>query len=230
MAYRSLPVAGTHDSRAQAGAGLQDLAAPGRRAPAARRHSPQTQGPSIRRVARVGVTRAVLGLAGVAGTNALGAPREAHLAAQTRAADRYRTVVDVYVLLQRSDGMILLLERSGTGYADGQLCPPSGHLEDGESVARCAVREAAEETGVDIDPADLVFTHVVHHRNPEGQGRIGIFFTATRWAGEPVNREPHKCAGLQWAEPARPPANTVPYTAAALAAIIRREAFSLDGW
>jgi 8-oxo-dGTP diphosphatase len=184
----------------------------------------------VRRVARPSLGLVVLRLAGVTGTNAPGAPREAYQAAQTRAALRYRAVVDVYVLLQRPDGMILLLERSGTGYADGQLCPPSGHLEDGESVAGCAVREAAEETGVDIDPADLVFTHVVHHRNPEGQGRVGIFFTATRWAGEPVNREPHKCAGLQWADLAKPPANAVPYTAAALAAITRREVFSLDGW
>ena len=101
--------------------------------------------------------------------------------------------------------MILLLERSGTGYADGQLCPPSGHLEEGESVACCAIREAAEEVGVDIDPADLVFTHVVHHRNPEGQGRVGFFFTATRWAGVPVNREPHKCAGSALGRPRPPP-------------------------
>ena len=176
------------------------------------------------------MTCVALGLAGVAGINALDAPREARQASQTPAAHRYRTVVDVYVLLQRPDGMILLLERSGTGYADGQLCPPSGHLEDGESVAQTAVREASEEVGVDIDPSDLDFTHVVHHRNPEGQGRIGIFFTTARWAGEPVNREPHKCAGLSWADPACPPANTVPYTAAALAAITERAAFSLDGW
>jgi 8-oxo-dGTP diphosphatase len=166
----------------------------------------------------------------VAGTNALDAPPGAHQAAQARAAHRYRAVVDVYVLLRRPDGMILLLERSGTGYADGQLCPPSGHLEDGESVTQTAVREASEEVGVGIDPADLGFTHVVHHRNPEGQGRIGIFFTAARWSGEPANREPHKCAGLHWADPARPPTNTVPYTAAALAAITQRAPFSLDGW
>ena len=168
-------------------------------------------------------------LADVTASQALGAPRDARPAADTRT-DRYRPVVDVYVLLRRPDGMILLLERSGTGYADGQLCPPSGHLEAGESVASCAVREASEEVGVGIDPADLVFTHVVHHRNPESQGRIGIFFTTVRWAGEPVNREPHKCAGLRWADPACPPASTVPYTAAALAAITRRAAFSLDGW
>jgi hypothetical protein len=41
--------------------------------------------------------------------------------AHTTVADRYRSIVDVYALLQRPDGMILLLERSGTGYADGQV-------------------------------------------------------------------------------------------------------------
>jgi 8-oxo-dGTP diphosphatase len=146
------------------------------------------------------------------------------------AADRYRTVVDVYVLLQRPDGMILLLERSGTGYADGQMCPPSGHLEAGESVVQGAIREAREETGVLIDPVDLVFRHAIHYCNPDGQARVGFFFTAARWQGKPANREPHKCAALVWADPARPPANTVPYTAAALAAIARGDWFSADGW
>jgi 8-oxo-dGTP diphosphatase len=145
-------------------------------------------------------------------------------------AGRYRSIVDVYVLLQRADGMILLLERAGTGYADGQFCPPSGHLEAGESVVQGVIREAQEEVGVLIDPGDLTFSHVVHHRNPEGQPRIGFFFTATRWTGEPVNREPHKCAGLLWADPARPPADTVPYSAAALDAMAHGAVFSLDGW
>jgi 8-oxo-dGTP diphosphatase len=158
------------------------------------------------------------------------ASRGTREATRVPAVDRYRSVVDVYILMQRPDGMILLLERSGTGYADGKLCPPSGHLEAGESVIDCAVREASEEVGVNIDPADLAFTHVVHHRNPEDQGRIGFFFTATRWAGEPVNREPHKCAGLRWADPAHPPANTVPYTAAALSVMTQGDLFSVDGW
>lgn len=30
---------------------------------------------------------------------------------------RYRSVVDVYVLLRRADGHILLMERANTGYA-----------------------------------------------------------------------------------------------------------------
>jgi hypothetical protein len=59
--------------------------------------------------------------------------------------------------------------------------------------------------------------------------RIGFFFTATRWHGEPVNQEPHNCAGLHRADLARPPANTAPSTAAALTAMIHGAAFSLDG-
>jgi 8-oxo-dGTP diphosphatase len=97
-------------------------------------------------------------------------PRGTREATPVPSEDRYRSVVDVYVLLRRPDGMILLLERSGTGYADGQLCPPSGHLETGESVIDCAAREASEEVGVDISPADLAFTHVVHPPQPRRPG------------------------------------------------------------
>jgi 8-oxo-dGTP diphosphatase len=49
-----------------------------------------------------------------------------------------------------------------------------------------AIREALEESGVLIEPADLAFSHVVHHRNPESLPRIGFFFTAVRWQGEPA--------------------------------------------
>lgn len=144
--------------------------------------------------------------------------------------DRYRSIVDLYVLLCRGDGRILLLERANTGYADGQLCPPSGHLEAGESVLSGALREAREEVGVEIAPEHLHHVHTVHHRTPGGEGRIGIFFLAETWTGEPGNREPEKCAGLLWADPAQPPPHTVPYTAAALAQIHEGRAFSVDGW
>ncbi|MBT2430542.1 NUDIX domain-containing protein [Streptomyces sp. ISL-112] len=143
---------------------------------------------------------------------------------------RYRSIVDVYVLLRRADGRILLMERANTGYADGQLCPPSGHLEAGESVIAGAIREAAEEVGVELNEAALDFVHVVHHRNGDEEARIGFFFLADNWQGQPINREPHKCAQILWAAPTDPPANTVPYTAAALAQIAKQQPFSLDDW
>jgi len=42
--------------------------------------------------------------------------------------DRYRSIVDIYVLLQRPDGLILLLERSGTGSLCPALEPHTGPL------------------------------------------------------------------------------------------------------
>ena len=143
--------------------------------------------------------------------------------------ERYRSIVDVYVLLRR-DGKILLMERANTGYADGQLCPPSGHLEQDESVIDGAIREAREEVGVAIHPEDLDCAHVVHHRNPHGQARVGFFFAANRWEGEPENREPHKCASLFWADPDNLPPNTVDYTAAAVSQIQEGRGFSIHGW
>lgn len=70
----------------------------------------------------------------------------------------------------------------------------------------------------------------MHHRNPEGSTRVGWFFTADRWDGEPYNAEPHKCAGLMWAPLDRLPDNTWPYTAAGLREYRNRTPFSLHGF
>ena len=48
---------------------------------------------------------------------------------------RYRSIIDVYVLLRRGDGQVLLLERANTGYADGQLCPTG--VRAGSSAVTC---------------------------------------------------------------------------------------------
>lgn len=106
---------------------------------------------------------------------------------------------------------------------------PSGYLEQGESVIDGAVREASEEVGVAIDPSDLTFVHVPHYRAPGSEGRIGSFFLTEKWAGDPWNREPDKCARLIWSDPAQPPA-AVPYTTVVLRQIAQGQPFSLDGW
>ena len=143
----------------------------------------------------------------------------------------FRTVVDVHLILERDDGQVLLAERSGTGYGDGLLNVPGGKLEEGETVLAAAVREAREELGVVVDPADARFVTVVHHLNPGGvESRVGFFFATCRWSGLPVNAEPHKCAGLVWVDPDNPPSNTIGYTGAGLRAFRAGAAFALDGW
>ncbi|MEU4223249.1 NUDIX domain-containing protein [Nonomuraea sp. NPDC026600] len=149
------------------------------------------------------------------GTGAAGEPRP----------DRFRAIVDVHVMLVR-DGTVLLGKRANTGYGDGQWHLPSGHLEPGESVVGAAVREAREEVGVGIRPEDLEFAHVMH-RVPD---RVGLFFVARKWDGEPYNAEPHKCAELAWRPLGELPDDTIGYPAAAIARVLAEEPFALYGW
>jgi|GEM_PF-168240 len=112
---------------------------------------------------------------------------------------RHTEIVDVHLLLLRGEE-VLLSRRSGTGYADGLLHAPSGHLEAGEDVRSAMIREAREEIGIDLDPARLEAVLVMQHRAPHGTARIGWFFAARHRPGdaEPVNREPGKCSELGW--------------------------------
>ncbi|MEV0143445.1 MULTISPECIES: NUDIX domain-containing protein [unclassified Nonomuraea] len=148
---------------------------------------------------------------------------------------RFRAIVDVHVLLVRDllirglparDGEVLLTRRAGTGYADGLWHLPSGHLESGESVVAAAAREAREEVGVVIDPGDLAFVHVMH-RAPD---RVGFFFAARAWAGEPRNAEPHKCSEIGWWPLGGLPADIVAYPAEALRHVLRGVPFAPHAW
>lgn len=144
-------------------------------------------------------------------------------------AERYTSIIDVHVILERG-GEILLLERQGTGYCDGMLHLPSGHLDAGEPVTLGAAREAREEVGIDIDPGHLRLATIVHHRQRPDLARIGMFFATTQWTGEPHNAEPHKCGKLQWCNPAVLPTNTIDYPAAGIRAYLTNTPLILHGW
>ena len=137
--------------------------------------------------------------------------------------------VDVLLILER-DGCVLLAERSATGYADGWFNLPSGKLEAGEDVVTGMIREAREEIGIQLEPADLRVVQVMQHRSPEGQIRVGWFLAAERWDGEPYNAEPHKCARLLWTPIEDIPAKTWPYSAAGLAQYRAGTPYCLHGF
>jgi ADP-ribose pyrophosphatase YjhB (NUDIX family) len=140
---------------------------------------------------------------------------------------RFAAAVAVHVFLVR-DGCILMLRRAGTGYADGLLSVPAGHLDGGETVVEAAIREAGEEIGVVLAAGDVRVAGVMHRR--EEEERVDFFVVVERWAGEIANREPHKCSELLWWALGEVPSDTVPYVAAAIAAYRRGEWFSSFGW
>lgn len=139
----------------------------------------------------------------------------------------YTSPVDVLLLLIR-DGRLLLALRENTGYADGLWNVPSGKLEAGEDLLSAIIREAKEEIAIDLAEARLAT--VLHVRNPGGHARVGMFFEATSWTGEPHNAEPHKCAGIGWYPLDSLPPNTISYTTAGVALYRRNLPFGLLGW
>ena len=144
--------------------------------------------------------------------------------------ERYRSIVDVHVILRR-EGKILLLRRAGNVYATGLLCLPSGHLEDGENILNAAVRETKEEVGIALAPEAMRLALSIHQRHPgTTHARIGFAFEPATWHGDPVNAEPHKHSELIWAEPDRLPPDTFGYAAAVVNAVEHGTTFVLNGW
>ncbi|MGW3473183.1 NUDIX domain-containing protein [Saccharopolyspora sp. NPDC000995] len=109
----------------------------------------------------------------------------------------HRTIIDVHVLLVRHGSEVLLSQRRGV-YGDGMWHLPSGKVDAAESVLTAAVREAEEKVAVLIDPAALWHVHTIHVNDSGVESRLGVFFEATRWVGEPANREPDKCHTIAW--------------------------------
>lgn len=140
---------------------------------------------------------------------------------------RFGPVAAVHVLLV-SDGRVLLLQRANTGYEDGNYSVPAGHLEGGETVREAAIREAAEEAGIDLAEEALSFA-LVMHRMAETE-RIDFFFAVSEWSGTPENREPEKCSELTWVPAGSLPKNTVPYVRMGIEAFFAGERFVEFGW
>ncbi|MEO6019375.1 MAG: NUDIX domain-containing protein [Knoellia sp.] len=106
-----------------------------------------------------------------------------------------------YVYLRRGDEVMLQL-RSGTGYLDGHwVAGAAGHVEPGETAVAAAVREGAEELGVEVSADDLTLVTVMHRTDGTDapiEQRIDWFWTTTRWTGHPRICEPTTCADLRW--------------------------------
>ena len=135
--------------------------------------------------------------------------------------------VTVHMFFLRAD-KILLIRRFKTGYMDGHYSVPAGHLDGNEPVRLAAVREAHEEIGVRINPAEIRFAGVFHRS--EGDERVDFFMHVRSWEGEPVNAEPEKCDELRWVKINELPENTIPYIRRAIENFQAGVPFEEFGW
>ena len=111
-------------------------------------------------------------------------------------------------------GQVVLLRRFNTGYEDGNYSVPAGHLDGDETVVQAAIREAREEVGVTVAPADVAVVGVMHRK--ARNERVDFFVAVSAWDGDLANCEPHKCDELRWCARDALPANTIPYIRRAL--------------
>jgi len=101
------------------------------------------------------------------------------------------TIVPAVALWLEKDGHIFVGRRQNTGYHDGLLNLPAGHIDPAETPREAIVRECKEEIGVDIDPEDLEFLHIQYNRNrQEKSDRTHYYFKLVTDSLEPVNTEP----------------------------------------
>ena len=141
--------------------------------------------------------------------------------------ERFKAIVDVHLWLIKDDELLLGV-RKNTGYGDGALHPPAGHLEADESVVAALIREANEEIGVSIAPENVRLAHVMH--NASGEGRVALFFEVKDWQGQVTNLEPDKCDEWRWVPLADLPEPMIDYGRRALKSYASGELLSMYGW
>lgn len=109
--------------------------------------------------------------------------------------DKKTVCIGVGVIVKKN-GLVLLGKRKNS-YGAETWAFPGGHLEFGEKVEDCAVREVLEETGITIENLKKeTFTEDISKE--EGRHHITIFVSADYKDGEPKALEPEKCESWGW--------------------------------
>ena len=106
-----------------------------------------------------------------------------------------RPAVGVAILIRRGEEVFLLLRQNAHGA--GTWAPPGGHLDFGETPEACAIREAREETGLEVHSARFfALTNDVFHA--EGRHYITIWMEAGEYTGEPILNAPEEAQQIGW--------------------------------
>ena len=122
-------------------------------------------------------------------------------------AERFKIPVGIFIML-RQDNQVLLQLRQNCSFA-GNWGFVGGHLDGNEQIVSAAIREAKEEIGVDILPKNLILRTICHSH--KGAEYLQFYFECRKWTGEVQNKEPEKCAKLEWHSWDNLPQNTCPY-------------------
>lgn len=106
-----------------------------------------------------------------------------------------RPLVGVGVLI-RSNERYLLMKRHNS-HGEGTWSPPGGHLEFGETLEQCAIRETREETSLLIE--DVVFVGISNDFFiAEDKHYITIWMEAKKIKGDAKINSPDELTEIGW--------------------------------
>ena len=106
-------------------------------------------------------------------------------------AESYRNPLPTVDIIIEVKGGIVLIERKNPPHG---WAIPGGFVDYGESVEDCAVREAREETSLDIRLKDLLYVYSRPDRDPRHHTLTTVFIATAD--GMPVAADDAKAAGV----------------------------------
>jgi 8-oxo-dGTP diphosphatase len=105
------------------------------------------------------------------------------------------TNLKVRLILYDKGSILLLRQKKNLG---GNYTLVGGTIEKTEYAAEALIREAKEESGIELKAEDLQLVHVLHKRTNNNGHRITLYFKATKWEGKIKTGEPNKFKDVEW--------------------------------
>lgn len=97
-------------------------------------------------------------------------------------------------VLTRPNEVLMVHRRADLEWYPAVWDFPGGHVEDGEAVEACLIRELEEELGVQVQgPLARLARWIL-----EDAGEDITFLHVTTWSGEPTNSAPEEHDDLRW--------------------------------
>lgn len=138
--------------------------------------------------------------------------------------DRFTIPVGIFIMIRQEDKILLQLRQNCS--FSGYYGFVGGHLDGQESIVSAAIREVHEEIGISINPNDLILKTICHSN--QGKEYLQFYFECSKWSGNIENKEPEKCAKLEWHNWDNLPVNCCPYIYEAVNKIKNSIAFYED--
>ena len=138
--------------------------------------------------------------------------------------------IPVFLCLIDEKDRVYLQRRYDTDFLNGYYEPPAGGLHENEFPQEAACREAREEAGVEVDPADIELFQAFLNFNPEAGPYLGLFFRTRKWSGTPSIMEPKLCDKADFFALNQLPDKMIPQARDALENVLTAPAITLSNY